>query len=88
MPWKWEGDERATPTGIRRPPQLLREALTEHGPLLRSSAVRRHPARLTVRRAWGAGERPRLKVWPGRAYTFDSPTQDETYAWLDPVLRA
>ncbi|MFH9332448.1 dienelactone hydrolase family protein [Streptomyces althioticus] len=42
----------------------------------------------TVWRAWDAEERLRLRVRPERGHTFDSPMQDETYAWLDSVLRA
>ena len=48
--------------------------------------TRRTRAR-TVGRAWDAGERLRLKVWPEHGHTFASPRQDETYAWLDSVLR-
>lgn len=40
-----------------------------------------------VWRAWDAGERLLLKVWPEHGHTFASPMQDETYAWLDSVLR-
>ncbi|MFI5570581.1 dienelactone hydrolase family protein [Streptomyces sp. NPDC051740] len=41
-----------------------------------------------VWRACGAGERLRLKTWPGSGHVFDAAMQDEAYAWLESVTAA
>ncbi len=61
----------------------------EHDPHFPADGVRVAQDGLrAVWRAWDAADRLRLTVWPGRGHTFDSPMQDETYAWLDSVLHA
>ncbi|MFI8087759.1 dienelactone hydrolase family protein [Streptomyces sp. NPDC086080] len=45
-----------------------------------------HDKLRAVWRACGAGERLRLRTWPGHGHVFDSVMQDEVYAWLDSVL--